>query len=57
MQQFLNYKSYNKPHLYYELALMAAGVAKDRINMKPPATVEAGGDPKQARRVDIKPGA
>lgn len=38
-------------------ALIAAGVAKDRINMKPPATVEAGGDPKQARRVDIKPGA
>lgn len=36
-------------------ALMAAGVAKDRINMKPPATVEAGGDAKQARRVDIKP--
>lgn len=38
-------------------ALIAAGVAKDRIGMKPPATVEAGGDPKQARRVDIKPGA
>ncbi|MBM3341687.1 MAG: cytochrome c oxidase subunit II [Betaproteobacteria bacterium] len=38
-------------------ALIAAGVAKDRINMKPPATVEAGGDPRQARRVDIKPGA
>lgn len=38
-------------------ALVAAGVAKDRINMKPPATVEAGGDPQQARRVDIKPGA
>jgi cytochrome c oxidase subunit II len=38
-------------------ALMAAGVAKERIGMKPPATVEAGGDPKQARRVDIKPGA
>ncbi len=37
-------------------ALLAAGVAKDRIVMKPPATVEAGGDPKQARRVDIKPG-
>lgn len=38
-------------------ALIAAGVAKERINMKPPATVEAGGDPKQARRVDVKPGA
>ena len=36
-------------------ALMAGGVAKDRITMKPPATVEAGGDAKQARRVDIKP--
>ncbi len=38
-------------------ALMAAGIAKERIGMKPPATVEAGGDAKQARRVDIKPGA
>lgn len=38
-------------------ALMAAGVAKERISMKPPATVEAGGDGKQARRVDIKPAA
>ena len=38
-------------------ALMAGGIAKDRITMKPPATVEAGGDPKQARRVDIKPAA
>ena len=38
-------------------ALMAAGVAKGRINMKPPATVEAGGEAKQARRVDIKPAA
>ena len=38
-------------------ALMAGGVAKERINMKPPATVEAGGDAKQARRVDIKPAA
>lgn len=37
--------------------LVAAGIAKDRIGMKPPATVEAGGDPKLARRVDIKPGA
>ena len=36
-------------------ALMAGGVTKDRINMKPPATVEAGGDAKQARRVEIKP--
>jgi cytochrome c oxidase subunit 2 len=35
-------------------ALMAGGVSKDRINLKPPATVEAGGDAKQARRVDIK---
>ena len=38
-------------------ALVAAGVAKERINMKPPATVEAGDDAKQARRVDIKPTA
>ena len=38
-------------------ALMAAGVAKERISMKPPATAEAGGDGKQARRVDIKPAA
>jgi outer membrane protein OmpA-like peptidoglycan-associated protein len=38
-------------------ALMAAGIAKERIGMKAPATVEGGGDPKQARRVDIKPGA
>ena len=38
-------------------ALMAGGVAKERINMKPPATVEAGGDANQARRVDIKPAA
>ena len=38
-------------------ALVAAGVAKDRIQMKPPETVEAGGDAKQARRVDINPGA
>ncbi len=38
-------------------ALVAAGVAKERINMKPPATVEATGDAKQARRVDIKPAA
>ena len=38
-------------------ALMAAGVAKERLNMKAPATVEAGGDGKQARRVDIKPAA
>jgi outer membrane protein OmpA-like peptidoglycan-associated protein len=36
--------------------LIAAGIAKERIGMKPPATVEAGGDPKQARRVDINPG-
>lgn len=35
-------------------ALIAGGIAKDRIGMKPPATVEAGGDAKQARRVDIK---
>ena len=34
-------------------ALMAAGVAKDNIVMKPPTAVESGGDPKNARRVEI----
>jgi outer membrane protein OmpA-like peptidoglycan-associated protein len=36
-------------------ALVAAGVAKERIGMKPPAAVEAGGDPKNARRVEMNP--
>ena len=34
-------------------ALMAGGVAKDNIMMKPPSAVEAGGDPKNARRVEM----
>ncbi|TAG66211.1 MAG: cytochrome c oxidase subunit II, partial [Burkholderiales bacterium] len=36
-------------------ALEAAGVAKDRINMKPPAEITGGGDNKEARRVEINP--
>lgn len=36
-------------------ALEAAGVAKDRINMKPPAEITGGADNKEARRVEINP--
>jgi cytochrome c5 len=35
-------------------ALEAAGVAKERVNMKPPESVVADGADKEARRVDIK---
>ena len=35
-------------------ALESAGVAKDRIHMKPPISTVADGDDKQARRVEIK---
>jgi cytochrome c oxidase subunit II len=38
-------------------ALEAAGVKRDRINMKPPAEVTGGGDNKEARRVEINIGA
>jgi cytochrome c oxidase subunit II len=36
-------------------ALEAAGIAKDRINMKPPAEITGGADNKEARRVEINP--
>ncbi len=36
-------------------ALEAAGVAKDRIEMKPPAEITGGADNKEARRVEINP--
>jgi cytochrome c oxidase subunit II len=36
-------------------ALEAAGVAKERINMKPPAEITGGADNKEARRVEINP--
>jgi cytochrome c oxidase subunit II len=36
-------------------ALEAAGIAKDRINMKPPAEITGGVDNKEARRVEINP--
>jgi cytochrome c oxidase subunit II len=36
-------------------ALEAAGIAKERINMKPPAEITGGTDNKEARRVDINP--
>lgn len=38
-------------------ALEAAGIARDRINMKPPSEVTGGGDNKEARRVEINAGA
>ena len=38
-------------------ALIAAGIAQDRINMKPPAEITGGGDNKEARRVEINAGA
>ncbi len=38
-------------------ALEAAGVSKDRINMKPPAEVTGSADNKAARRVEINAGA
>ena len=38
-------------------ALVASGVAQDRINMKPPAEITGGGDNKEARRVEINAGA
>lgn len=38
-------------------ALEAAGVNRDRINMKPPTEVTGGGDNKEARRVEINAGA
>jgi len=38
-------------------ALEVAGVARDRINMKPPAEVTGGSDNKEARRVEINAGA
>lgn len=38
-------------------ALEAAGVNRDRINMKPPAEVTGGGDNREARRVEINAGA
>lgn len=36
-------------------ALEAAGIAKERINMKPPAEITGGTDNKEARRVEINP--
>jgi cytochrome c oxidase subunit II len=36
-------------------ALEAAGIAKERINMKPPAEITGGADNKEARRVEINP--
>ncbi len=36
-------------------ALEAAGIAKDRINMKPPTEITGGVDNKEARRVEINP--
>ncbi len=38
-------------------ALVGAGIAQDRINMKPPAEITGGGDNKEARRVEIHVGA
>lgn len=38
-------------------ALEVAGVARDRINMKPPSEVTGGSDNKEARRVEINAGA
>lgn len=36
-------------------ALEAAGIAKERINMKPPSETTGGADNKEARRVEINP--
>jgi cytochrome c oxidase subunit II len=36
--------------------LEAAGIAKERINMKPPAEITGAADNKEARRVEINPG-
>jgi cytochrome c oxidase subunit 2 len=36
-------------------ALTGAGVAEQRINMKPPATITGSGADKDARRVEINP--
>lgn len=38
-------------------ALITAGIAKDRINMKPPAEITGSTDNKEARRVEINAGA
>ena len=38
-------------------ALKAAGVAEDRINMKPPVSITGSGDNAEARRVEINPGS
>ena len=38
-------------------ALIAAGIAQDRINMKPPTEITGGGDNKEARRVELNAGA
>ncbi|MBL8308870.1 MAG: cytochrome c oxidase subunit II [Burkholderiales bacterium] len=38
-------------------ALVSAGVARERINMKPPAEVTGGKDNREARRVEINAGA
>lgn len=38
-------------------ALIAAGVARERINMKPPAEITGGSDDRAARRVEINPGS
>ncbi|MFN3629158.1 MAG: OmpA family protein, partial [Casimicrobiaceae bacterium] len=38
-------------------ALIAAGVARDRINMKPPTEITGGNDDRAARRVEINPGS
>jgi cytochrome c oxidase cbb3-type subunit 2 len=38
-------------------ALKAAGVAEDRINMKPPVSITGSGDNAEARRVELNPGS
>ncbi len=38
-------------------ALVSAGVARERINMKPPAEITGGSDDRAARRVEINPGS
>ena len=38
-------------------ALISAGIARERINMKPPAEITGGGSDREARRVEINPGS
>lgn len=38
-------------------ALVAAGVGRERLQLKPPAAVTGSGNDEQARRVDVTPGA